>query len=63
MPFIIGRVVVKTDSHLGQSVLSGTGRTAIYIAGFPMLLTIAAASELASMRQNAESLRQERLKK
>jgi hypothetical protein len=40
---------VKTDSHLGQSGLSGTARAAIYALVFLMLLAIAAAADPSSI--------------
>lgn len=40
---------MKTDSHLGQSVLSGIGRAAIYTAVYLILHTIAAASDTSSI--------------
>jgi hypothetical protein len=46
--FIIGRMIVKTDAHLGPSVLSGIGGAAIYAAVYLSLHTIAAAADASS---------------
>ena len=40
---------MKAESHLGQSVLSGTGQVAIYAAAYLMLLAIATAADASSI--------------